>query len=389
MAIAPVSSVNTNAYTLTKPEDKSQKVTNPITEQKTTPAFATENGALKSYFLGGQAVSFGFGVSTGGFVTKQMDDVPCCCCGGRMVLANQLDNKAREFAGINGEALADKIEADKDFFRTPQRVVMMLAAEEARKHPGYDLARAKKAAGNNLKGKTEEYCINSLKGADAIVKATYGEENPVSKLIASEIENLSEGKIARMPFTEKLVKIQEQIDPVTYHAVLDAAMDIPASFKDVTDAYGQAKGDAKNVAKSLLKPSTQTIEHIHPKSHGGPNATENFIAECKDCNNPRGNMSYSQWLKVHPEYPHKAQEHVEWFQQQIVDGNISSKYDSWGVDVKKTLSKESNGIIELKVLNADKIQELRDAKKAGKEVSVSQEIEKLYGEEKAEEEAAA
>jgi len=385
MLVSAVNSVT--PLTLTRNQE-SQKVTNPITEQKKAPEFAPENGALKSYFLGSQAVSFGFGVSTGGFVTKQMDDVPCCCCGGRMVRANQLDSKAREFAGINGEALADKIEADKDFFRTPQRVVMMLAAEEARKHPGYDLTRAKKAAGNNLKGKTEEYCINSLKGSDAIVKATYGEDNPVSKLIANEIGNLSEGKIARIPFTEKLTKLEEKIDPVTYHAVLDAAMDIPASFKDVTDAFASAKGDAKNVAKSLLKPSTQTIEHIHPKSHGGPNATENFIAECKDCNNPRGNMSYSQWLKIHPEYPHKAQEHVEWFQQQIVDGNIDSKYDSWGVDVKKTLSKESNGIIELKVLNAEKIQELRDAKKAGKEVSVSQEIEKLYGEDNEEKTAA-
>lgn len=283
-----------------------------------------------------------------------------------MVRNNQMDAKAREFSGIKGEALADKIEEDKDFFRTPQRVVMMLAAEEARKNPGYDLARAKGAAGKGLKEKTQNYCINSLQQADTVVKATYGEENPVSKLISKEVENLQNGKIARMQFTEKLVKLENSVDPVTYETVMDAAMNIPADFKDVKKAFGDANGNATSIARALLKPSMQTIEHIHPKSLGGPNATQNFIAECGDCNNPRGNMSYAQWLKVHPEYPLKAQDHIEYFQQQIVDGKIPSDYDDYGIDVKKTLSKESNGIIELKVLNPEKLRNLEKLKKQDK-----------------------
>jgi len=387
MAIAPVSFLNSN-YTVSKVKKDPKNITNPITEQQKEAVHFTPDKASKSYFLGGQAVSYGFSVTTSDFVTKRINDVPCCCCGGRMVLPNQIDNKAREFAGVTGPRLAEKIKEDKDFFRTPQRVVMMLAAEEAAKHPGYDLARAKKAVGNGLKRRTEEYCINSLKKADTIVKAAYGEKNPVSGLIAGEIEKLSNGEIERLSFTEQLTKIQGKIDPATYHAVLDAAMDIPANYKDVTDAYSEARGDAKNIAARLLKPSSQTIEHIHPKSHGGPDNTKNFIAECKDCNNPRGNMSYSQWLKIHPEYPHKAQEHIEWFQQQIVDEKIDCRYDSYGIDVKNTLSKESHGIIELKVLNPEKIQELRDIKKAGKDVNVSQEIEKQDVEGNGEEPAA-
>lgn len=379
MAIAPVSSVN--AVVTKAVENK--KVSTPIAAEKPeVQQLVAEKGALKSYFLGGQAatVAFGgFGVSTGGFITKKMDDVPCCCCGGRMVRANQMENKAREFTGLRGAELADKIEADKDFFRTPQRVVMMLAAEEARAHGG-DLARAKGMAGKGLKEKTQNYCINSLKEADTIVKAAYGEKNPVSNLIANEINNLQGGKIARMPFTAKLEKVADSIDPMTYDKVMDAAMNIPASFEEVRKAFGQANGGAQNIARRMLEPSMQTIEHIHPKSLGGPNATQNFIAECKDCNNPRGNMSYAEWLKVHPEYPAKAQKHIEWFQQQVVDGKIDSRYDDYGIDVKATLSKESYGAIELKVLNPEKIKELREAKKAGQEVSVSDEIAKQEAE---------
>lgn len=380
MAITPVSSVNM----VSAQPMGSKKVSNPInTVKPEIEQKSSEAGALRAYFLGGNAatVSFGgFPVSTGGFITKKIDDVPCCCCGGRMVRNNQMDAKAREFSGIKGEKLADKINEDKDFFRTPQRVVMMLAAEEARKNPGYDLTRAKSAAGKGLKEKTQNYCINSLKQADTIVKATYGEKNPVSGLIAQEVKNLEDGKIARMQFTEKLVKLQNSIDPVTYETVMDSAMNIPADFQEVKKAYGEANGNATSIAKSLLKPSMQTIEHIHPKSKGGPNATQNFIAECGDCNWPRGNSSYLQWLKVHPEYPLKAQDHIEYFQQQIVDGKIPADYDDYGIDVRETLSKETNGQIELKVLNPEKIKALREAKKAGQEVSVKEEIAKEYGE---------
>lgn len=372
MAIAPISSVSV----VSTKAVECKKVSNPIVSQKPeVQQKVAENGALKSYFLGGQAVSFGgFPVSTGGFITKKIDDVPCCCCGGRMVRNNQMGAKSYEFEGIQGEKLADKIEADKDFFRTPQRVVMMLAAEEARKNPSYDLAQAKEAAGQGLKEKTQNYCIKSLKEADVAVKAAYGEDNATSKLIARQIEELESGKINRRDFTDKLVNQQGSLDPVTYEKVMDAAMNIPMDFAEVKQAYGKANGSSHGIARSLLGQSMQTIEHIHPKSKGGPNATENFIAECGDCNWPRGNSSYMDWLKVHPEYPIKAQHHIEWFQQQIVDGKIGSDYDDYGVDVKQTLSKETNGKINLKVLTPERIQELREARQAGEEINVSEEI---------------
>ena len=83
-----------------------------------------------------------------------------------------------------------------------------------------------------------------------------------------------------------------------------------------------------------------------------------------------------KWLKVHPEYPVNAQKHIEWFQQQIVDGKIDKKYDDYGTKIKETLSKESNGRMELKVLDKQKIQELRNQASHGKHVDVAAEIEK-------------
>ena len=130
------------------------------------------------------------------------------------------------------------------------------------------------------------------------------------------------------------------------------------------------------VFNTLLFESGQTIEHVHPHSRGGKNDTDNYLAECGECNHKRGNVSYMTWLKIHPEYPVNVQKHIEWFQQQQVEGKFGKEYDDYGVKIKQTLSKESNGVMELKVLDKAKIIELREKVQNGEEVSVHEEIKK-------------
>ena len=65
-----------------------------------------------------------------------------------------------------------------------------------------------------------------------------------------------------------------------------------------------------------------------------------------------------------------VQEHIEHVEMRIVNGDVPSNYDIYPTDIKKTLSKESEGRMELVVLSADKLRELREAKKAGKEVDI-------------------
>ena len=71
-----------------------------------------------------------------------------------------------------------------------------------------------------------------------------------------------------------------------------------------------------------------------------------------------------------------------------MDGKISSDYDDYPIDIRETMTKESNGAMVLKVLNPEKIQELREQKMAGKEVNVSEVTKEIYGDD-SEENAAA
>ena len=381
MAINPVNTVNINTV---RNNQRVEKQTNPIIPERKAEQIDTKisSNALSAYFKGGMAVSFkGFDCSTANFVTKKMDDVPCCCCGGKMVLNRNMGEKAREFSALKGQELADKIRNNQDYFRTTQRLIANLIADAAEQNPDYDMGRAIQSFEPQLKEKSIEYCVKHLKNADEVAKkATGKEENPISSLIAEEIKKVQSGEMERVEFTEKLSQYEHSIKAEDYAKIIDSVMNIPEDYKQVKRIYGYAYGKSIKAAKELLKPSMQTIEHIHPKSQGGPNATQNYIAECYNCNNPRGHMSYAEWLKVHPEYPRNAQKHIEFFQEKMINGEIDSRYDTYPVEVKETLSKESNGRMVLKVLNPEKIKELRDAKLAGKEVSIQEEIEKANNE---------
>lgn len=375
MVISSVNAANTvlsNGFQVLKPSvDKKAE------PKAVQPAFVQNSGdALKSYFLGSQSVNFGFQCSTGKFITKKMADVPCCCCGGKMMLNQDLGKVAGSFAGKKGNQLADKIERDKSYFRSNQGAIAGMIAAEA-KNTGLDAQGAVAAIRSDFKGKLQDYCQGVLSKTSEIANAELGEKNPVSSLIEKEQEKVADGRIDRVSFTEKLVKMHDAgtIGEESYDKIINSVMELPQNEEMVRKHFNKISGQSnQGIFHELLKESTQTIEHVHPHSMGGPNNTDNYLAECGECNHPRGNMSYSAWLKIHPEYPVNAQKHIEWFQQKIVDGKIDNRYDDYGTKIKATLSKESNGRMELRVLDKEKIAELRDKSKKGEKVSVSEEV---------------
>jgi len=383
MSISPVSS--TNIASLNNFATK-KTVTNPIVQNEQNYDNKISSNILASYFKAGQALSFkGFPCETSQFITKRLHDVPCCCCGGKMILSWNIGKKAKEFSNLKGEALADKIDNNQDYFRTTEKMIANLAADKARQNPEMNFADAVKSLDDNLQDLTIGYCVNCLNKADLIAQQVTGnEKNPISLLIGKEIVGVKEGNINRVDFTEKLSLYKGLVSEENYLKIQEEVMNIPENYSSVTARYEAACSEtSQETAKELLKPSLQTIEHIHPKSLGGPNASQNYIAECYQCNNPRGHMPYSEWLKIHPEYPVNAQKHIEYFQEQQINDVIPEEYDSYPIEVRETLSAESNGRMQLKVLNPEKIAELREARKRGEEVNVHEEIEKENNEEPA------
>lgn len=371
---------------------KNEKVSNPINNKKQEMSQTELNSgnALKAYFLGGQALSFKGPCTTGEFAVKQLDDVPCCCCGDRMIRGRKMPEVVESFASLKGQELADKIDKDIDYFRAAPRVVASLMADEARKNDKLDALGALAKVKQNLPQKVQGYCVSVLDRVSQTAQEIYGsEENPIASLVKNEMTRVKGGRISRVHFTEHLQNFKGDMNHEQWEKILDTAMNLPEGFSDVDKLVNGRKGANTNseLMEKLLKGALHTAEHVHPHSLGGPDDTSNYLGECALCNNPRGNMSYAQWLKIHPEYPIKVQEHIEFVEQKIVDGEIPEDYDSYPVEINQTLTKESNGVMTLKVLTPEKIKELRELKNSGKEVNVSEVTKELFGEEEAEDKA--
>lgn len=369
MNLNGINSIQPNVLQQTKPAAK------PAEEQtaqvNAEPKKAGDGGALKSYFSAG--VSFGgHHCKTSNFAPKKLPDVPCCCCGRPMLREEDLAVCKKGVQSTSGDKLAATLKEYSKYMRSDEKCVGEILANQAKKSGG-NVSDCMKQTSGNLRELTGQYASGILdKLGSAATEAFKSDENPVAKIIEEARENIdSKRGIDRSTFVEKLEKASGRLNEEQQAQLQDIAMDLPQTFNHVERIYSKYQGKkCEDISRRLFSTALTTAEHIHPHSLGGPDNTANYIAECAGCNNPRGSMPYADWLKVHPEYPRKAQEHIEHIEACIINGEIGSDYNDWPVDVKASLTKESGGRMKLEVLTPKTIENMRKARGSHGHVTV-------------------
>lgn len=357
-------------------------VTNPI--EKKGDEFKTASKAFSSYFLGGQNVTFG---GTSGFKIKKLEDVPCPCCGQIMLTPESTEKHVKRLNMAKGNKLADRIvNEEAKFLRSNERAVAFMAANAA-KGTELNLAGAINKVSKNLPQNFNAYCQDVLMNAAIICDEKFGENSEPAKFLLKKADELADHEAFYRPdLTEEFAKFKGSMSHEQYHELEDTLMTLPLDYKNVSRIMeGASKEGSTQIARRLYAPSLATAEHVLPHSLGGSNKASNFLSECAGCNNPRSSMSYLEWFKVHPEFKRNAQVYIEHVEGRIVNGELPTTYDSYPVDIKETLTNESEGHITLKVLDKAKLIELREAKKHGQEVDIHAETAKAEKEEEKEE----
>ena len=122
-------------------EKNPQLVTNPIENRFPQQ---TNNGAkaIMNYFLGMQNVpSFkGYPCSTGEFVVKQINNVPCACCGAEMMNSKEQNEFVAIASKAKGEELANVFASNLHKIRRNERPVARELMERAIKYPNQKLS---------------------------------------------------------------------------------------------------------------------------------------------------------------------------------------------------------------------------------------------------------
>lgn len=369
---------NMSNFNVTKAATSPVEVKNPEKEEN---SYASK--ALQSYFLGGQKVSFG---GTSGFKIKKLEDVPCPCCGQIMLTPESTEKHVNRLKMAKGNKLADRlINEELPVLRSNERAAAKMIAD-AVKNTELNIAAGAKKVNQNLPERFNGYCQDVLMNAAIICEEEFGENSKVGQYLMNKIDETTDHeKFYRPNITEEFAQFKSEMTHEQYHKLEDTLMTLPLDYKNVSRIIeGASQESTAGVARRLLAPSLATAEHVLPHSLGGSNKASNFLSECAGCNNPRSSMPYAEWFKIHPEFKRNAQVYIEHVEGRIVNGELPTTYDSYPVDIRETLTNESDGQIVLKVLDKAKLIELREMKKAGQEVDIHAETEKAQQEEEKE-----
>ncbi len=357
-----------------KTAPKEQESVLPKTEEKTDKK--SSSAALTNYFKGSQGINFG---GTSGFKIKKLEDVPCPCCGLIMLTPESTKRHVNRINLAKGTKLADRIEKEEEpVFRSNERTCAMMAAKAAR---GTDmtLAQAFGKVSQNLPDNFNSVCTDVLLNAVLLCDEEFGENSEIGTFLMEQAEHFNEnGDFYRPDLTTELAKFKESLPEEKYNKIEDAVLKLPVSLAEVEKVMKPLeKASSTIIAQALYAPSLATAEHVHPHSLGGKDKASNFLSECAGCNNPRSSMSYVEWFKIHPEFVRNSQNYIEHVEGRIVNGELPESYDSYPVDIRETLTNESEGHITLKVLDKEKLIELRNAKKSGQQIDIHKETEEI------------
>ncbi len=377
MAAAPISTVSNKTQTQ-KPE--AQNVTAPFEANSSKASQIARN-----YFMASQMVNpafTGFPCSTSNFRVKELEDMPCTCCGRPMMTNKQIDDFTLKASKASGEGLNQILEDHMKYFRAEEKAIVHYIQKQLKgDYPDADLTSAISRTNPSARQILRDEQADVLRRTSEISKELLGENNPVQNACERELnttfatdkaKNRQKNKAGsgaganfdRTNFLTTLVKLEHNkgIEHEKMHHILDVAVQLPESEKIIDKMLTQyGKGNSnERFAHRLIQKAVVTAEHIHPKSKGGPNATNNYMGECQECNGSRGNMSYEEWMKRYPNMPDNIQVHADAVTEEIIKGKIGGNYDDYPVDLKAAVESETEGKVVLTVKNPEEIEKARE-----------------------------
>jgi hypothetical protein len=300
-----------------------------------------------------QKVSFGYS-----FEFKNFKGLPCPCCGKTMTTPDEANAFYRETATASGEKLISGLVKFQDRLPETEQKVLSALIEAAKKHPEQDLQQLlssiKPEKIQNLEGRQKKILseisllANNLQGSTAKnIKKNIGKINNI--ILNGRNNEPFKRKTMLKGFSDIKDRETNYKNLLVLEKIMKKAEEMPSSTTDA-DAFvaKYSRRSSLEIANKLIEPSTATAEHIKPHSEGGADDPQNFLAECKRCNNDRATTSYADWLEIHPEMKQNAQTYMDTIIDRISSGEIKG-YDYYPQAVKKAVYIESEHLIDLDI----------------------------------------
>lgn len=218
------------------------------------------------------------------------------------------------------------------------------------------LIKESRRLSNTTSAKTLEHQKNVINFMDIILKKSVLKENqPLRNLIDTSKSRLNQDEII-VPFTRKsfiydLAKIIEDLpNKKLQDELLNIATKLPTSQESKSAFILKVVNEPpEKIGHRLVWPFTATVEHIHPRSCGGPDIMSNYGTACAVANSKRKSDPFTQQMKQCPTTSIASQAQADYLIKLYHDGvfakfNINPKYIE---DYRKAILVESKGRLNI------------------------------------------
>jgi len=295
------------------------------------------------------------------------ESIRCPCCGERMKKFNR--NEARKLAldisKKSGDELSEILTRNMKNFQANKRNLVREIVRLAPKRPDKKLPALLGILSDkyidNLRVKQVRIAMQIPKQIEDLsfkdkVKIMEWQISQVQRIVNASEEGDFRNKLLVTSFINfadrEGIKIDEK-------KVRDYFTKLPNSKKDpAAFAIKYKRRVAKEAAYNLIKNAEPTIEHIIPFSESGNNHAENLLVMCSDCNTMRGDMSYDDFIALHPNMLQNIDKYFADIKKVLSASKTRmspenwEKYKTYVEDVQKTLENYSSRYFDYKHKNS-------------------------------------
>ena len=220
------------------------------------------------------------------------------------------------------------------------------------------LMKESKKLSNNTCPSTMDNQIKVIGMMDWILRKSVLKNNSeLNELIGTSKARLTNKEIiapfSRKSFLYDLGRIVDDIsDKGIHEKIMKEALKLPTSNEDFSAYMVKVSGEnPEKIASRILWPYLASVEHIFPKSEGGPDIMANFAGATTRENSIRKSIDFTEQMKLRPNTPKYCQMYVDKLIKLYHEGvfsqnNINPKYIE---DFKNTIYNVSKGQIDLDI----------------------------------------
>lgn len=219
------------------------------------------------------------------------------------------------------------------------------------------LLKESKRLSNTTNEKTIDNQIKVIGMLDWILrKSVLKNNNDLKELIGTSKARLTNKEIiapfSRKSFIYDLGRIIDDLPADSKNKILQNAFKLPTSSQDFSAYMVKiANEPSEKIASRILWPYLASVEHIFPKSKGGPDVMANFAGATTRENSLRKSIDFTEQMKLRPNTPYYCQMYVnkliELYHQGVFDKyRINPKYIE---EFKNTIYEQSKHQINLDI----------------------------------------